>query len=145
MRRKSKVLFVCVHNAARSQMAETYLNDLGEEYFQAESAGFEPATVNPLAIKAMEEEGYDISGNTSDSVFDFFKKGHIYQFVITVCDESQAQRCPLFPGITQRIHWSFTDPSTLEGSEEEKLEQTRKIRDEIKAKINEFIEANRPE
>ncbi|SLM32261.1 Protein ArsC [Desulfamplus magnetovallimortis] len=139
MEKKIKVLFVCVHNSARSQMAEAFLNELGSEFFFAESAGLEAGTLNPLAVAVMKEEGIDISNNKTKSAFDFFKQGKLYHYVITVCDESSKERCPLFPGITKRIHWSFDDPSSLTGSEEEKLEKTRQIRDHIKAAVEDFI------
>ncbi len=136
---KIKVLFVCIHNSARSQMAETYLNYFGQSYFTAESAGLEPGTLNPLVVEAMKQDGFDISNNKTKSVFQFFKEDRRYQYVITVCDESSAEKCPLFPGQVQRLHWSFPDPSQLQGTHEEKLIETGKIRDQIKNKVKEFI------
>ncbi len=141
---KIRVLFLCVHNSARSQMAEAYLNKLGEGSFEAESAGFEPGKINELAIAAMAEEGIDISKNKVDDVVDFFKERRFYGYVITVCDQSNDQRCPIFPGVPKRIHWSIEDPSSFTGSFEEKLEKARKVRDEIKEKVKEFIEEVRP-
>jgi len=132
---KVKVLFVCIHNSARSQMAEAWLNHLCGEKFFAQSAGLEPGVLNPLAVEVMREEGIDISCNKTKSAFDFFKTGEIFSFVITVCDESSAERCPIFPGITKRIHWSFPDPAALTGSHEEKMKAVRKIRDEIKKAV----------
>lgn len=137
--KKIKVLFLCVHNSARSQMAEAFLNHLAGDVFEAESAGFEPSELNPLVVKAMSEVGIDISKKQSKAVFDLIKRGDFYPFVITVCDESTAERCPIFPGVTQRLHWSFPDPSGFVGTEEEKLEKIRILRDEIKNKIEEFI------
>lgn len=136
---KIKVLFVCIHNSARSQMAETYLNYFGQDHFIAESAGLEPGTLNPLVVEVMKQDGFDISNNKTKSVFQFFKEGRRYQYVITVCDESHAEKCPLFPGQVQRLHWSFPDPSQLQGTHEEKLKETEKIRDQIKNKVKEFI------
>ncbi|MBM4158323.1 MAG: arsenate reductase ArsC [Ignavibacteria bacterium] len=136
---KIKILFVCVHNSARSQMAEAYLNKFAEDKFIAESAGLEPGVLNPLVIKAMQEEGIDISGNKTKSVFDIFKEGRLFNYVITVCDEASGQRCPIFPGITKRINWSFEDPSSLQGTEEEKMDKVREIREKIKEKIIIFI------
>ncbi len=136
---KKRVLFVCIHNSARSQMAEMFLNTLGEGVLEAESAGFEPGNINPLAVEVMGEIGIDMSNNKTNSVFDFFKNGKRYNYVITVCDEGAAQRCPIFPGVTRRIHWSFEDPSGFEGSHDEKLAKTRIVRDAIKAKVQEFI------
>ncbi len=136
---KKKVLFVCIHNSARSQMAETFLNELGGDIFEAQSAGFEPGKINPIVVEAMAEVGHDISKNKTDSVFEFFKEGKRFNYVITVCDEGAAQRCPLFPGITQRINWSFEDPSGFEGTHDEKLAKTRAIRDAIRGKVEEFL------
>lgn len=134
-----KVLFVCVHNSARSQMAEAFLNKYGNGRFQAESAGLEPGMLNPLVVEVMREAGIDISQNQTKSVFDFYKQGRLYSYVITVCDESQAEGCPLFPGNARRLHWSFADPSGFSGTHQEKLAQTRKVRDAIEEKIKAWI------
>lgn len=136
---KIKVLFLCVHNSARSQMAGAFLEKYGGSRFFVESAGFEPGTLNPAAVAAMKEVNIDISGNETNSVFDFFKQGKLYDYVITVCDESNAERCPVFPGLTNRLHWSFADPSAFTGSYEEKLEKTRAVRDKIENKIIDFL------
>jgi arsenate reductase len=128
-----------VHNSARSQIAETYLKDFAGDRFDVESAGFEPGVINPLVVEVMKENGYDLSNNTTQSVFDLFKQGKLYDHVITVCDESSGQQCPVFPGITSRLHWPFADPSAFEGEWDEKLAQTREVRDTIKAKIQEWI------
>jgi arsenate reductase len=132
---KQKVLFICVHNSARSQMAEAFLNEICGGYFEAHSAGLEPGNLNPLAVEAMREIGTDISRNQTQSVFDVFKSGDLFAYVITVCDESSAERCPIFPGVTRRLHWSFADPAALTGTHEERLAGTRKIRDQIRARI----------
>jgi len=132
---KKKVLFICVHNSARSQMAEAFLNLACPDNFEAHSAGLEPGTVNPLAVEAMKEIGIDISAKKTQSVFDVFKSGQFFRHVITVCDESEAGGCPIFPGVTKRLHWSFADPGALTGSREERLEGTRKVRDQIRARI----------
>ena len=132
---KQNVLFVCIHNSARSQMAEAFLNQICGGEFEAQSAGLEPGKLNPLVVEAMKEVGIDISGNPTKSVFDMFKSGKMFRYVITVCDEASAERCPIFPGVTQRLHWSFPDPSGFSGIHEEKLEQTRKVRELIKTKI----------
>jgi arsenate reductase (thioredoxin) len=136
---KYKVLFVCVHNSARSQMAEAYLNKFGSESFIAESAGLETGTLNPFVVEVMKEEGFDISNNKTKSVFDFVKQGKFYSYVITVCDKEAAERCPIFPGVREYINWSFRDPSKLEGTNEEKLNTTRVIRDQIKNQITEWL------
>ena len=136
---KHKILFVCIHNSARSQMAEAFLNQLGGESFEAESAGIEPGKLNPNVVQVMQEAGLDISGNETKDVFAMFKQGKMFQAVITVCDAASAERCPIFPGMTKRIGWSFPDPSQFTGSKEEILQQTREVRDEIREKIKEFI------
>ena len=143
MMEKTRVLFVCVHNAARSQMAEAFMNHLCGDSYEAESAGLEPTEVNPLVIEAMKEVGIDIPGSMSKSVFNFFKEGRLYGFVITVCDETNAERCPIFPGITAKLHWSFEDPAAFTGSSEERLAKIRTLRDSIKARVLEFCQ-NRP-
>jgi arsenate reductase (thioredoxin) len=132
---KDKVLFVCVHNSARSQIAEALLKKMAGDRFEAESAGLEPGELNPLAVEVMKEIGLDISGNETKSAFDLFKQGKLYTHVITVCDETSAEQCPFFPGITTRLHWSFADPSTFTGTWEEKLEKTREVREAIREKI----------
>jgi len=136
---KKRVLFVCVHNSARSQMAEAYLNALAGDRFEAHSAGLEPGTLNPLAVEVMKGAGLDISGNATKSVFEIFKRGELFAYVITVCDAEAAQRCPIFPGITTTLHWSFPDPAAFEGSWEERVARTRAVRDAVKGRIEGFI------
>ncbi|OUD12360.1 arsenate reductase ArsC [Thioflexithrix psekupsensis] len=133
--RKKGVLFVCIHNSARSQMAEAWFNHFCSEEFFAESAGIEPGTLNPLAVAAMQEVGIDISQKKTQSVFELFKASRIYAYVVTVCDETSAERCPIFPGVTTRINWSFPDPSQFQGTEEERLEQARAVSLLIKARV----------
>jgi len=133
---KSKVLFLCVHNSARSQMAAALLTKYCGYCFEVESAGLEPGTLNPLAIDAMAEVGIDISNNPTQDVFELFKQGRRFNYVVTVCDEA-AERCPIFPA-TKILHWFFPDPSSFEGSYAERLEQTRQVRDAIDAKIGEW-------
>ena len=132
---KERVLFVCVHNSARSQMAEAWLNHLHGDRFEAHSAGLEAGMLNPLAVKAMKEAGIDISHEKTQTVFSLLKKGELFSYVITVCDETSAEQCPVFPGATKRMHWSFPDPARLTGTEEEKMAKVRTIRDDIKAAI----------
>ena len=134
-----KVLFVCIHNSARSQMAEAFLNKYGAGKFKAESAGLEPGKLNPHVIKVMQEAGIDLSQKGTQSVFELFRKGALYNAVITVCDEAAAEQCPIFPGKVKRLAWSFEDPSTLHGTDEQILQHTREIRDEIKNAIQNFI------
>jgi arsenate reductase (thioredoxin) len=137
---KKRVLFICVHNSARSQMAEAFLNARCGDFFAAQSAGLEPGTLNPLAIEVMREVGIDISKKKAQAVFDVFNAGLLFAYVITVCAESEAAGCPIFPGPTQRLHWSFSDPSKAEGTHEEKLNQVRQIRDAIHARVAAFCE-----
>jgi arsenate reductase len=134
-----RVLFVCIHNSARSQMAETYLNALGEGRYIAESAGLEPGSLNPYVVRVMEEEGYDISENETNSVFNFYNEGRRYDYVIAVCSRDAQERCPIFPGRAQHLHWPFPDPSSFHGEEAEKLAFTRKVREQIKAAVRGFI------
>jgi arsenate reductase (thioredoxin) len=139
---KPKVLFICVHNSARSQMAAAFLNDVCGAEFEVQSAGLEPGTLNPLAVEVMRETGIDISRNETQAVFDVFKSGQLFAFVITVCSEAEAGGCPIFPGPTQRLHWPFPDPSKVEGTPEEKLEKVRQIRDAILARVGLFCAEN---
>ena len=137
--KKIKVLFLCIHNSARSQMGEAYLKKFANDLFMAESAGLEAGTLNPFAIKAMAIDGIDISQNKTKNVFDFHREGKSFDFVITVCDEANASRCPLFTGPHKKINWSFEDPSSFTGTEEEQLIMTIKIRDQIKTAVLDFI------
>jgi arsenate reductase len=134
-----RVLFICVHNSARSQMAEAYLKKFAPDRFEAESAGLEPGTLNPLVVEVMKEEGIDLSGKRTNSVFDFYKEGRLYGYVIAVCSREAEGRCPIFPGVNRRLHWPFDDPAGFTGTHDEKLEKTREVRDQIKAKVLEFI------
>lgn len=135
-----RVLFVCVHNSARSQMAETFMNADTENRFHAESAGFEPTEINPLVMEVMKEIGFDLSGKETNSVFSFFKQGRLYGYVITVCEESSEGKCPIFPGVRKRLNWPFPDPAELRGTPEAKLEGARRIRDSIRARVKAFAE-----
>ena len=120
-------------------MAEAFLNELGEYRFEAESAGLEPGKLNPVVIEAMQEVGLDISGNTCDAIEDFLPRANEFAYVVTVCDETSAERCPIFPGNIKRLHWGFPDPSSLEGSTEERLARTREIRDLIRARVEQWL------
>jgi len=133
------ILFVCIHNSARSQMAEAFLNRDGAPSFRAESAGIEPGTLNPVVVEAMRERGIDISAHRTKDVFEFLRLGKRYDFVITVCDETSGERCPLFPGPSVRLHWNFADPSSFSGSTAAKLARTREVRDAIEERIKRFL------
>jgi arsenate reductase len=116
-------------------MAEAFLNRACAGRFTAFSAGIEPGRLNPVVVAAMREKGIDISGNRTKSVAEMIASGLPFAYVITVCDEASAERCPAFPGATRRLHWGFPDPSALQGGPEEKLARTRGIRDEIERRI----------
>lgn len=137
------VLFVCIHNSARSQMAETFLNDLGAGLFKAESAGLEAGTLNPYVVRAMREIGYDISKNETNDVFDFHKEGRIYQAVIKVCDQINGERCPIFPKTLINEDWNLEDPSSIQGDDEAIMERTREIRDLILSRVKAFIQSHK--
>jgi len=142
---KKHVIFICIHNSGRSQMGEGFLRALAGDRFEAASAGIETGALNPLVVKAMAEVGVDISrqyAKTAQSVIDAGRK---FDTVITVCDETAAERCPLFPGrgtnpAAERLHWGFPDPSALTGTDEEQLAGIRPIRDAIQAKIEQWLE-----
>ncbi len=129
------VLFVCVHNSARSQMPEAFVNQRCGEILVARSAGLEAGTLNPLAVEVMSEAGIDIGRNGTQAVFDVLESGARFDYVVTVCDETSAEGCPVFPGVASRLHWNFPDPAAFSGSWEERLEQTRRVRDAIRARV----------
>jgi len=139
--KRQKVLFICIHNSARSQMAKAWMNVLYGDRFEAKSAGLDPGVLNPLVVKAMDEVGIDISQNRTKSAYDLFKAGELFSWVITVCDESSAERCPIFPGAGKRLHWSFPDPALLTGTLEEKMNAIRKIRSDIRSAIRDWGES----
>lgn len=136
---RPRVLFICVHNAGRSQMCEAFLNHYGGDRFDAQSAGLEPGELNPLAVDVMAEIGIDISQNKTKSVFDIWKSGEAFQYVVAVCDPESAEKCPIFPAVTKRLHWPFPDPSKATGTRDQKLQKVRQIRDKIAAKIQEWL------
>ncbi len=134
------VLFVCTHNSARSQMAEGWLRHLAGDRFTAHSAGVEPGALNPLSVKAMAEVGIDISGQVAEGIDRYLGRVPIY-YLITVCDKA-AQTCPrIWPGAHERHEWLFDDPSAATGSDEDKIEVFRRVRDEIKAKIEAWLQS----
>lgn len=122
-------------------MAEELLRKISGDRFSAESAGIEPGTLNPLVVDVLKEEGINIAGKKTNAVADKLKSGGRYDFVITVCDETSAERCPVFPGIHQRLHWSFPDPSGFKGTDAEKIKLIRQVKEEIKVKLNEWLKA----
>jgi arsenate reductase len=136
---KKRVLFVCIHNSARSQMAAAYLRAIGGSRFEVESAGLEPGQLSPLAVEAMRRDGIDISRAGTQSVFELFKTGRRYEYVISVCDGASAERCPIFPGVTKRLSWSFDDPSSFTGPEEVRIAKTITVRDTIRDHVERFV------
>ncbi len=140
-RMKLRVLFICTHNSARSQMAEAWLNHICGNLFEAHSAGTEPATVNPLAIQVMGEAGINIPpSKKTQNVFDLYRSGKTFSYVISVCDQTRQEKSPIYPGIIHRLDWSFKDPSTFVGTGDEKLNHFREARDAIRAKIELWCE-----
>jgi arsenate reductase len=137
---KPRVLFVCTHNASRSQIAEGLLRHLGGDAFDVYSAGTEPGALHPLALDAMAEEGIDISGQRAKPVDDFVQQP--FDYVITLCDQAD-ETCPFFPNAAARLHWSFPDPSTAGGTHEERLAVFRRVRDGVRARVEELILAER--
>ncbi len=133
-----KVLFLCTHNSARSQMAEGLLRHLAGDRFEVHSAGTEATSVRPEAVRVMAEIGADISGQESKTLERYL--GESFEYVITVCDDAN-EACPIFPGARNRLHWSFEDPSRATGVDEERLEVFRKVRDRIRERIEEELVA----
>ncbi len=121
-------------------MAEAFLNTLAGDRFHAESAGLEPTNVSPLVLEVMREIGYDLSESACDDVFEFYRQGKLYDYVIAVCERETEQKCPIFPGVQRRLHWPFPDPDRLEGTYGQRLEETRKIRDDIRSRIISWID-----
>ena len=138
MSNKKRVLILCTGNSARSQMAEGILRFIAGDKFEVESAGVAPSRVRPEAIESMREIGIDISEHRSKSVDEF--AGQEFDYIITVCDNAR-ESCPVFPGHSMRIHWSFDDPAVVTGSDEKRLAAFRRVRDEIKTKLGEFAES----
>lgn len=138
-----RVLFLCTGNSARSQMAEAFLRKYGGDQFEAHSAGLEPKGMNPFTVKVMQEVGIDVSGQKSKG-FDEYLGKVLFQYLITVCDQAE-KNCPsTWPGISKREHWSFEDPAAFEGSNEAKLSKFRQVRDQIEARINEWVASQVP-
>ena len=140
---KKTVLIVCVHNSARSQMAEEFFRKYGGDLFEVESAGIEPGALNPFVVEALKEERIDITGKQTRSAFELYKTGKGYSYVITVCDPEAAEKCPIYPGTLKRMHWPFKDPSSFTGTDQERLKNTKIVMEEIKQKVIAFIQAYR--
>jgi len=133
---RARVLVLCTHNSARSQMAEGLLRALAPDRFEVASAGTEATRVHPLAIRAMDELGIDLGGHTSKTLDRFLAEP--WDYVITVCDTAN-ERCPVFPGAAMRLHWGFDDPSAARGTEEERLAEFRRVRDAIATRLRNWL------
>lgn len=135
---KTRVLFLCTGNSARSQMAEAFLRRYAGDYFEVHSAGLEPRPIHPYTLQVMHEIGYDLSDHRSKPLSDYMGKVH-FGYMITVCGQAE-ERCPtVFPGMGRRLHWAFDDPAAFEGSEEERLNKFREIRDQIDRRVREWL------
>jgi arsenate reductase len=139
---RQRVLFVCIHNSARSQMAEAWLRHLAGDTFEVESAGLEPGTLNPYVVQAMRDVGIDISCHKPKGVDELLAAGLSFDYVIAVCDKEAAERCPIFPGGSQRLHWSFADPSAATGDDSQKLKVAARVRDEIRSMIAAWLQGD---
>jgi arsenate reductase (thioredoxin) len=138
MPNKTRVLFLCTGNSARSQMAEAFLREFAGDRFEVHSAGLDPQGMNPLTIRVMQERGYDLSQQTSKGIKDYLGKV-LFQYLITVCAEAE-RSCPtVWPGVSSRLHWSFEDPAAFEGSEDEKLAKFREVRDQIERRVKDWV------
>ncbi|MFW6228888.1 MAG: arsenate reductase ArsC [Alkalispirochaeta sp.] len=138
-----RVLAICIHNSARSQMTEEYLRAECGDLLEVTSAGIEPGTLNPVVVELLKEDGIDITGKATRSALDLHREGHSFDYVIAVCDPEAAERCPIFPAEKKRLHWPFPDPSKATGTLEEKLAYIRPIRDQIRQSVAAFCEAIR--
>jgi arsenate reductase (thioredoxin) len=134
---KPRVLFLCTGNSARSQMAEAFLRKYAGEHFEVYSAGLEPSVINPLTVQVMEEIGIDMSGHYAKPLTTYLGKMH-FGYLITVCSRAD-EKCPVFPGMGQRLHWPFDDPAAAEGNTEQRLAVFRRVRDEIGQKVKEWV------
>ena len=138
MQQKTRVLFLCTGNTARSQMAEAFLRKYGDNRFEAYSAGLEPDVINLYVYQVMEEVGLDLAGQRSKSISEYMGKVH-FGYLITVCANAE-EKCPaVFPGMGQRLHWPFEDPAASEGSDEEKRKKFREVRDQIEQRIKDWL------
>ncbi|MFW5743657.1 MAG: arsenate reductase ArsC [Spirochaetota bacterium] len=140
MSSRPRVLAICIHNSARSQMTEEFIRHAAGERLEVMSAGIEPGSLNPTVVELLKEDGIDITGKQTRSVYDLHEAGERFDYVIAVCDKEAAERCPIFPAEKRRLHWPFPDPSKATGSLDEKLDYVRPIRDQIRAKAEAFVE-----
>ncbi len=136
---RKKIMFVCIHNSARSQMCEAFVRHYADDRFAAYSSGIEAGHLNPLVVQAMEEIGISMQGHYAKPAQDFADGHEAFDYVVTVCDESNAERCPIFPATGEPSHWPFPDPSALSGTDAEKLAGIRIIRDAIQQTIRRWL------
>ncbi|MDK2980636.1 MAG: hypothetical protein PWQ55_983 [Chloroflexota bacterium] len=134
---KPRVLFLCTGNSARSQMAEALLRKMAGNHFEVHSAGLEPTVIHPMTVKVLEEIGIDASEQYAKPLTTYLGKTH-FSYLITVCSKAE-ERCPFFPGMGQRLHWPFDDPAEFEGSDKEKMDFFRSVRDQIQARIQQWL------
>lgn len=135
---KTRVLFLCTGNSARSQIAEAFLRKYAGDRFEAHSAGLEPKGINPYTRRVLAEIGMDMADHSSKDLSVYLGKLH-FGYLITVCSNAE-ERCPIFPGVGVRLHWPFEDPAAFEGSDDEKLAKFREVRDQIEARIRAWLE-----
>ena len=139
---KVRIMFVCIHNSARSQMCEAFVRHIAGDRFDVHSSGIEAGRLNPLVVQTMEEIGVSMEGQYAKTAKEYVQRGEAFDYVVTVCDESNAERCPMFPGKSERMHWGFPDPSAVVGTDDEKLAQIRPIRDAIKKRVTSWLSDN---
>jgi len=137
---KTRVLFLCTGNTARSQMAEAWLRKYAGERFEVYSAGLEPSVVSPFTIQVMQEAGVDMSAAFSKGLDEFIGRLH-FGYLITVCSQAE-EKCPIFPGMGVRLHWPFEDPAAFDGTPEQKLSRFRQVRDAIESQVKSWILIN---
>ncbi len=138
--KKPRVLAICIHNSARSQMTEEFIRQAAGDRVEVMSAGIEPGKINPVVVELLKEDGINIEGKGTQSVFELHQRGERFDYVIAVCDKEAADRCPIFPAEKKRLHWPFPDPSKAEGTMEEKLSYVRPIRDQIRDQARRFVQ-----
>jgi arsenate reductase len=132
-----KVIFLCTHNSARSQIAEAFLTKYAGEHFEVYSAGYQPQPIHPYTFKVMQEIGYDLSKQQPKDLWEIAKNQH-FGIIITVCQKTETD-CPTIPGTSTRLYWNIEDPAAFEGSDEEKLAKFRQVRDQIREQIINFL------
>ncbi|MCF7942198.1 MAG: arsenate reductase ArsC [Spirochaetia bacterium] len=136
---ETRIMFVCIHNSARSQMCEAFVRHYAADRFDVHSSGIEAGALNPLVVEAMKEIGISMDGQYAKPAMGYIERDEPFDYVVTVCDESSAERCPMFPGTHKRMHWGFPDPSAIQGTDEQKLAGIRLIRDAIEQRVKSWL------